>query len=235
MRDFREQNYYELLDLKPYASQQEVEEAYQRSRRYFSPDSVATYALFQVEELRLLRSRIEEAFRVLGDIEKRRQYDEGASHIGEGRAQEFEKPEQLTLSEERNLKEEKEEAPAAEEKEETPDAEEKEETPDAEEKEETPDAEEAAVPELPVLDENTEYTGEILAQVREVKGVSLEEIAEITKISIYYLRCIEAETFEELPAPVYTRGYLRQVARILGLDGERVAVSYLERIKRSKD
>ncbi len=138
MRDFREQNYYELLDLKPYASQQEVEEAYQRSRRYFSPDSVATYALFQVEELRLLRSRIEEAFRVLGDIEKRRQYDEEASHFGEDRAQEFEKPEQLTLSEERDLKEEKEESPPAEYKEDKPASVDKEEKPAAVMKEEKP-------------------------------------------------------------------------------------------------
>ncbi|MBW2703619.1 MAG: helix-turn-helix domain-containing protein [Deltaproteobacteria bacterium] len=74
-----------------------------------------------------------------------------------------------------------------------------------------------------------------MAQVRQARGVSLEEIADITKISIYYLRCIESEAFEELPASVYTRGYLRQVARILGLDGERVAASYVERIKRSKD
>ena len=215
MRDFREQNYYELLDLKPYASQQEVEEAYQRARRYFSPDSVATYALFQVEELRLLRSRIEEAFRVLGNIERRRQYDEEASHFGGGQAQELEKPKQLTLSEESDIEEEESRL--------------------EEEKEESRPEEEAAVPELPPMDENTEYSGEILAQVRQAKGVSLEEIAEITKISIYYLRCIESETFEELPAPVYTRGYLRQIARILGLDGERVAASFVERIKRSKD
>ncbi|MBW2703061.1 MAG: DnaJ domain-containing protein, partial [Deltaproteobacteria bacterium] len=148
MRDFREQNYYELLDIKPYASQKEVEEAYQRARRYFSPDSVATYALFQVEELRLLRSRIEEAFRVLGDIEKRRQYDEEASHFGDGQTQEPKKPKQLTLSEEadiekeESLPEKEKEEPATEEEEEEPAKEKEKEEPATEKEKEEPATEE---------------------------------------------------------------------------------------------
>jgi len=75
MRDFREQNYYELLDVTPHASAQDLERSYQRARRYFSGDSVATYALFQADELTLLRRRIEEAYRVLSDPERRRRYD----------------------------------------------------------------------------------------------------------------------------------------------------------------
>ena len=62
MRDFREQNYYELLDVKTHASAQELERSYQRARRYFSGESVATYALFQPDELTLLRRRIERYF-----------------------------------------------------------------------------------------------------------------------------------------------------------------------------
>ena len=76
MRDFREQNYYELLDVSPKASQAELEESYRRAKRIFCPSSVATYALFQPDELNLLRRRIEEAFRILSDPQRRRAYDE---------------------------------------------------------------------------------------------------------------------------------------------------------------
>ncbi len=75
MKDFREQNFYELLDITPHASRQEIEVSYQRARRVYSSDSVATYALFQPEELNLIRRRIEEAFRVLNNPERRALYD----------------------------------------------------------------------------------------------------------------------------------------------------------------
>jgi curved DNA-binding protein CbpA len=75
MKDFREQNFYELLDITPHANQQELELSYQRARRVYSSDSVATYALFQHGELNLIRRRIEEAFRVLSNPERRALYD----------------------------------------------------------------------------------------------------------------------------------------------------------------
>ena len=75
MRDFREQNFYELLEVKPHVSQPDLERSYQRLKRFFGSRSVATYALFQPDELVLLRRRIEDAYRILSDPERRQRYN----------------------------------------------------------------------------------------------------------------------------------------------------------------
>src|SRR4029078_4613568 len=56
------------------------------------------------------------------------------------------------------------------------------------------------------LNAETEFTGRLIAKVRESQGIEVEEIAEHTKISLAHLRAIEAEDFKSLPALVYTRG-----------------------------
>jgi cytoskeletal protein RodZ len=48
------------------------------------------------------------------------------------------------------------------------------------------------------------------------QGLSLEQIAEATKISMRFLRAIEAENFEEVPGGIYLRSYLRQYAVAVG-------------------
>jgi cytoskeletal protein RodZ len=78
--------------------------------------------------------------------------------------------------------------------------------------------------------EATTWTGEILRNVREARGISLQVIAERTKVMRHHLENIEAERFGALPAPVYLRGILLGLARELRLDGQKVARSYLERM-----
>jgi flagellar biosynthesis protein FlhG len=86
---------------------------------------------------------------------------------------------------------------------------------------------------MPQLSEDTQITGALLRQAREALGLSLDDYVRVTKISIYYLRNIENEEFDDLPAPVYVRGYLRQMAQILKLDPGRVCAGYLERMQRA--
>jgi cytoskeletal protein RodZ len=57
-----------------------------------------------------------------------------------------------------------------------------------------------------------------LSKSRRTKGVSLEEIAEKTKISLRFLLAIEAEEFEKLPGGIFNTSYLRQYAAAIGLD-----------------
>jgi len=56
---------------------------------------------------------------------------------------------------------------------------------------------------------------ESIKSTREKRGISLEEISETTRINIDYLAAIEKGRFEFLPAEVYVRSYLRQVAKII--------------------
>ncbi|HUQ90319.1 MAG TPA: helix-turn-helix transcriptional regulator [Bryobacteraceae bacterium] len=65
-----------------------------------------------------------------------------------------------------------------------------------------------------------EYKPEILqlTALRQSKGISLETIADQTKISAYYLRAIEDLDLAKLPGGVYRDNFLRQYARAIDDD-----------------
>jgi len=57
-----------------------------------------------------------------------------------------------------------------------------------------------------------------LPLLRQERGISLEQIAETTKISMLSLRAIEAEAWDQLPGGIYATSYLRQYAAAVGID-----------------
>jgi len=69
--------------------------------------------------------------------------------------------------------------------------------------------------------------GTWLRAQREARGVSMDAIAEGSKISRRYLEALEHDRFDALPAPVFVRGFLREYARIVGLDPDEVVNFYL--------
>ena len=68
--------------------------------------------------------------------------------------------------------------------------------------------------------------GEYLKQMRESRGVSLEEVAEATKVKIQYLRALEEGRYDLLPPDIYVRGFLRSYAEYLGIDPEELYARY---------
>ena len=74
------------------------------------------------------------------------------------------------------------------------------------------------------------FDGAWLRRSRLRTGVEIEQIATITKINPTYLRFIEEEKFEDLPAAVYVRGFVAAYARCIGVDPERVVSSYMKRL-----
>jgi flagellar biosynthesis protein FlhG len=80
----------------------------------------------------------------------------------------------------------------------------------------------------------TEFTGALLKRVRESQGILLEEIGRTTKISMAHLRAIEEDAFENLPAEVYTRGFVGQVAQLLRLDATQATRTYIRRMRAAK-
>jgi DnaJ-class molecular chaperone len=83
-----------------------------------------------------------------------------------------------------------------------------------------------------IIENCTEFTGNFLTKVREYKNVSVERMADMTKVSKTYLKNIEGDNIEKLPALVYTRGFVYQYAKCLKLNPELVATSYLHHIKK---
>lgn len=65
--------------------------------------------------------------------------------------------------------------------------------------------------------------GSALKDARRRIGMDVKEAEERTKIRAKYLRALEAEDWEILPAPAYVRGFLRSYGDLLGLDGELLA------------
>jgi cytoskeleton protein RodZ len=62
--------------------------------------------------------------------------------------------------------------------------------------------------------------GERLKRERELREVTLEEITAATRIGPRFLEALENEDWEKLPGGVFNRGFVRSVARYLGLDEE---------------
>ena len=69
-----------------------------------------------------------------------------------------------------------------------------------------------------------------LASFRQKKTISLEQIAEATKISIRFLRAIEDEEFEKLPGGIFNTSYLRQYAAAVGFDETKLLNYYNRRV-----
>ena len=65
-----------------------------------------------------------------------------------------------------------------------------------------------------------------LSRLRKMAGVSLEEIAAGTKISLRFLRAIESEEFDQLPGGIFNTSYLRQYAAAIGYDEGRLLAYY---------
>ena len=75
--------------------------------------------------------------------------------------------------------------------------------------------------------------GAELRKEREIRGVSVKEIAEATKVSGRFLEAIERNDFDVLPAPVFTRGFVREYARYLGLNTDDAVNRYMHFVEQS--
>ena len=73
-----------------------------------------------------------------------------------------------------------------------------------------------------------ESIGETLREARHNKKASLEDAARATKIKLDILERLEADEFNQLAAPMYTKGFLKLYAEFLGLDAPAIVDAYLK-------
>lgn len=78
------------------------------------------------------------------------------------------------------------------------------------------------------------WTGALLRQAREARGLTVLQVAERTKLTRHHIENVELERFDRLPVQVYLRGVLLSIAKELRLDGEAVCRAYLERSAAAK-
>ncbi len=212
-------NYYELLEVTPSATAQDIHRAYERVRRVYEPNSIALYSLFTPEETAIIHQRIEEAYRTLVYEDNRKRYDAllRSQDLLQEPASAPPRPApvyqaskiQPTLplqSENRYMRAE---APPVE----------------------SGPAADRPSPEVdaPASPFTGEFTGPAIRLVREQLGLSIKNIADMTKVSSRYLEYIESEAYAKLPARPYLRGFLQLYAKALGYVPERIITDYLKR------
>lgn len=79
------------------------------------------------------------------------------------------------------------------------------------------------------------FNGPLLRRVREARGLSLQLLAERTRIGLRHLENVEADRYAQLPVAVYLRGMLMSLSRELGIDGLKVSKSYLSLMEQAKE
>ncbi len=70
--------------------------------------------------------------------------------------------------------------------------------------------------------------GESLRRARLKRNLALEEISNELKISTRFLQAIESDQYDKLPGGVFAKSFVRQYARLLGLDDEEIAGRMLQ-------
>jgi hypothetical protein len=215
-------NFYELLEISPLASSQEVHKAYDRVRRIYEPNSIALYSLFTAEETAKIRQKIEEAYRTLAYDDNRRRYDRSLRD-----RQEMPEPEPHAPAPRHQYRyQSAQPAPAPRTQEEEPIPVEPLDVP---EDRAAPMPVEPVRPAVVPKTEVGEFTGMAIRVLREQTRLTIRNVADTTKIGSRYLEYIELENFAKLPPRAYLRGFLLQYAKILGVDPERLAADYLKR------
>lgn len=225
--DAEKKNYYEVLEIETNATPNQIENAYIRARNAYSGDSVALYSLMTKDECDNFLGQIEEAYSVLGFPEKRREYDRlRGFNQGGISPQNPDKIHMVLKVEDRqnegiqyenfgsNLIEARVSKITAQKK-------------FGLEFSENTEMERK-------IREASDFTGTFLKEIREYKNVSIERMAEMTRISKTHINAIENEDVAKLPAEVYVRGYVYQIAKVLKLNPDTVANSYLLHFKKLK-
>lgn len=224
MEDHSQKNYYEILEIPTTANSEEIYQGYLRAKNAYSQDSLALYSLMSADECRSILDLIDEAYTIISDPHKRKQYDQARgfnkNFTDDQRSQSHDstflnQDNHLTIHQTASSTNKNNMAKIVAQKKFGLEY-------------EKDDAFEAEI------EQCTDFTGEFLKRIREYKNVDIMRMAEMTKVSKTYLTNIELEAFDKLPANVYVRGFVYQYAKCLKLNPELVASSYLRILSEKK-
>ena len=212
MKSFKELNYYEMLEVPANASDFEIRQAYKDTLSIYSEDSSVTYSLFNDEERKQILQSIESAFTTLIDRKARVDYDRMLIESGQIKESDLLKTDNQKLvsifsrgSASSGIFRRKIE-------------------------EKVKNQEVKAVADDIILKEY--ITGNDLKNLREAMGIELQDVYEVTRISISVLQAMESDDFEKLPTGSYTKNLLKIYADFLRVDAAKIVEGYLKNIER---
>jgi curved DNA-binding protein CbpA len=252
-------NYYDVLEISTSATSAEVHEGYLRAKNAYSQDSLALYSLMGQSECNSMISLVEEAYSILCDTNKRRQYDSarGIRSFASEQTPEKHYSDRSFDSRESSSRAsqglEREIMKASQETKSHQDSPRMSQVSGTNNQDYTPKfGQEKLISKIvanrrysleyatdPVFEQEieraTSFDGALLKKIREYKNVDIQRLSEMTKISKTYLLHIENDDFQKLPAHAYVRGFVFQLAKVLRLNPEVVANSYIYQLKLRRD
>jgi hypothetical protein len=220
------QTFYEILEVSPSAGPADIYNAYQRACSTYSPKSPALYSMFTPSEAAELMNLIEEAYQTLSHQGRRREYD---VRIGLAKAKPT-GPAPLPSTPQKASPQ-----------------------PDNDrwvgpvkvtpmKRDELPQG--FARTKFSVYEVKSEIESEIasateidglfLQKIRLYKGVTLDHMSDEIRVIKSTLVALEANDLEALPVAVFTRGFVVQIARLLGLDERKIADAYMKYFRANK-
>lgn len=271
---------YDCLDISPDASPQEILTGYLRAKSTYSKDNPVLYTLISAEEREQTLKKIEDAYTILSDPDRRRHYDRnhGLIQLIDEIPQESVTRSHLTSPKSDSSPNRFSESDPNENLLIPPQTDFDSSAASSQTSSSSPSGHSSVAPSslstpkplppmnssLPVEEKNNnqpvpanqnsgasstdvlgvmlsesiehekEWNGSFLKRIREAYHISIEEMSETTKISKTYLIAIEDENGSKLPAAVYVRGFVSQIARVLKLPHDKVATAYTNRYRASQ-
>jgi DnaJ-class molecular chaperone len=210
MKRLEDLNFYELLEIPFDASPFEIHHAYKEMRQLYHDDSLASYSFFSREEREKILVKLDEAYSTLITDIKRYHYDQLLIESGifeEGMRYQKDHKKVTLLSSSKYSQ-----------------------TSSAVM---IRDRLKPIVSSNPMIQEILAHdvlSGKDLKNIRDELGISLEEIAEMAKVRMVYLRAIEEDQVEKTPPRIFLKSFLKAYAQCMGLDGDFVVSRYLKRL-----
>jgi DnaJ-class molecular chaperone len=215
MKTFEGENYYQILQIPADADAVDIRRAYRDALAIYEEESIATYSLFSTEQRAGLLQAIEKAFGTLINEDKRAAYNQTLIDTGQMDASAFSRQSQRKLaahSDTRITSKEKSLSQWVEKKTDSPEIHRL----------------------VDTIRSKEMISGLDLKQLREALGIEFSEIYAITRISSSVLTMIEADQFDDLPAEIYLKQFLKAYAEILQIDPQQVVQGYLTNMTHSE-
>ena len=198
-KDFNQLNYYEMLDLQPNAVPYEIRHAYNAAMQLYQPGSLVSYFFFSEKERREILALIEKAYQTLINDQLRKEYDDELVRRGEIEAKEETAPEVKKPVSVFHISR----------------------GPTARTVFVSSDALKDRISQSQVIKDilaQSVLSGQDLKQIRTELGLTIEQIAEETKIRVNHIQSIEEGQAQNLPPAVFLKGFVKSYLKCLGLE-----------------
>jgi curved DNA-binding protein CbpA len=197
-KNFADLNYYEMLNVKPDAAFFEIRHAYNAALQMYQADSMISHSFFSQEERKQILSFVEKAYLTLINEKERQSYDNELIRQGVLTTTKWKmSPKKPIAIFDINRNQGRKSVLKS----------------NGELREKIAQSERVA--EIIV---QKEISGVNLKEIRNELDVSIEHIAQETKISAFYIKCIEEDNIGRLPAVVFLKGFIKAYLKCLCLE-----------------